>query len=106
MTAFMSSPMLLTVLLSRPSLCTRGSNLQFLSNRITNVWAVIVSEEWTISVTQRAQLRADSPSFWTQCSNSTIVVARRQVPWNFLVNFSLRSAQEVMEFSGRFLNHV
>src|SRR3954463_5107389 len=106
MTAFMSSPMLLTVLLSRPSLCTRGSNLQFLSKTITAVWAVIVSEEWFISEAHHAQLRVDSPSFWTQCSKSTIVVALLQVPWKFLINFSLRSVQEVMELFGRFSNHM
>src|SRR4051812_22902868 len=88
----MSSPISLTVLLSQPSLCTRGSNLQFLSKTMTVVWAVIVSEEWIISATRRAQLRVDSPSFWTQCSKSTILVARRQVLWKFLMNFSLRSA--------------
>src|SRR3954463_11310221 len=87
----------LRIFLSRPSLCTKGSNLQFLSKTITAVWAVIVSEEWTISATRRAQLRANSRSFWTQYSKSTIVVACRQVPWKFLINFSLRSVQEVTE---------
>src|SRR3954465_5779524 len=102
----MSYPMFLTVLLSRPSLCTRGSNLQFLSKTITAVWAVIVSEEWIISEARRAQLRVDSPSFWTQCSKSTIVVALLQVPCKFLINFSLRFVHEVTKLSGRFLNHM
>src|SRR3954468_18727264 len=105
-TTFMSSPMSLTVLLSRPSLCTRGSNLQFLSKTITAVWVVIVSEECIIFDAPRAQLRVDSPSFWTQCSKSTIVLVLLQVPWKFLINFSLRSVHEVKEFSGRFLNHM
>src|SRR4051812_42607457 len=102
----MSSPMSLTVLFSRPSLCTRGSNLQFLSKTITAVWAVIVSEEWIISDAHRAQLRVDFPSFWTQCSKSTIVVALLQVPWKFLMNLSLRSVHEVTEFLGRLLNQM
>src|SRR3954463_7599388 len=106
MTAFMSSPMLLTVLLSQPSLCTRGSNLQFLSKTITAVWDVIVSEECIISYARRAQLRVDFPSFWTQCSKSTIIVALLQVPWKFLMKFSLRSIHEVTEFLGRFLNQM
>src|SRR3954465_5372766 len=102
----MSSPMSLTFLLSRTSLCTRGSNLQFLSKTITAVWDVIVSEEWIISDTRRAQLRVDSPSFWTQCSKSAVVVALLQVPWKFLMNFSLRYIHEVTKFSGRFLNQM
>src|ERR1041385_7538214 len=100
----MSSPISLTVRLSRPSLCTRGSHLQFLSKTMTDVRAVIVFEEWIISATRHAQLRVNSPSFWTQFSRPTIVVAHRHVPWKFLINFSLRSAQEVTESSGRFLN--
>src|SRR3954466_4722382 len=102
----MSSPTSLTVLLSRPSLCTQGSNLQFLSKTITAVWVVIVSEECIIYDARRAQLRVDSPSFWTQCSKSIIVVALLQVPWKFLMNFSLRFFHEMTEFSGRFLNQM
>src|SRR4051812_46355778 len=102
----MSSPTSLTVLLSRPSFCTRGSNLQFLSKTIIAVWAVIVSEECIIYDARRAQLRVDSPSFWTQCSKSTIVVALLQVPWNFLINLSLRSVHEVTEFSGILSNQM
>src|SRR3954465_11765018 len=102
----MSSPMSLTFLLSRTSLCTRGSDLQFLSKMITAVWAVIVSEEWIISDARRAQLRVDSTSFWTQCSKSTIVVALLQVPWKFLMNFSFRFVHKETEFSGMFLNQM